>query len=73
MRFFDVIILREVHDALSRFRLIALRQMRSQEQAVRQAKGMVVLWTKGMHVAGTGQEIVPPDFLKEYRPDALSS
>ena len=26
---------------------------------------------KGMHVAGTGQEIVPPDFLKEYQPDAV--
>jgi hypothetical protein len=25
----------------------------------------------GMHVAGAGQEIVPPDFLREYQPDAI--
>jgi hypothetical protein len=24
---------------------------------------------QGMHIAGTGQRIVPPDFLREYRPD----
>jgi hypothetical protein len=26
---------------------------------------------EGMHVAGTGQQIVPPDFLKSYRPDCV--
>ncbi|MCP4427747.1 MAG: class I SAM-dependent methyltransferase [Chloroflexi bacterium] len=26
---------------------------------------------KGMHVAGAGQKIVPPDFLKKYQPDAV--
>jgi SAM-dependent methyltransferase len=26
---------------------------------------------EGMHVAGTGQRIVPPSYLREYRPDAV--
>jgi hypothetical protein len=25
----------------------------------------------GMYVPGSGQQIVPPEFLKEYRPDAV--
>jgi FlaA1/EpsC-like NDP-sugar epimerase len=25
----------------------------------------------GMHIAGTGQRIVPPEFLREYQPDVV--
>ena len=25
----------------------------------------------GMHIAGAGQRIVPPDFLREYRPEVV--
>ena len=28
---------------------------------------------QGMHVAGTGQEIVPPEFLQKHNPDIIVS